>query len=133
MIKKRKPKITLFHCINSFDDLEFLKALSGSSFELKEVKMACSGMIKDVYLLRAFEAGADAVAVFVCPKGECRYLEGNIRAKKRVIFVKNILEEIGMGGRRLSIHNIKQGDSEAAGVIFKQILSDVNELGPSPE
>ncbi|RPJ15169.1 MAG: hydrogenase iron-sulfur subunit, partial [Desulfobacteraceae bacterium] len=65
--------------------------------------------------------------------GECRYLEGNIRAKKRVIFVKNILEEIGLGGRRLSIHNIKQGDSEAAGVIFKQILSDVNELGPSPE
>jgi coenzyme F420-reducing hydrogenase delta subunit len=132
MIKKSKPKITLFHCINSFDDPEFLKALTGSSFELKEIKMACSGMVKDVFLLRAFEAGADAVAVFVCPEGECRYLEGNIRAKKRVGFVKNLLEEIGLGGRRLSIHNIKQGDSEEAGGIFKQILSEINEMGPSP-
>lgn len=132
MIKKSKPQITLFHCINSFDNLEFLKVLTGSSFELKQVRMACSSMVKDVFLLRAFEAGSDAVAVFVCPEGACRYVEGSIRAKKRVRFVKNILEEIGLGERRLTIHNIENGDSEAAGGIFKKILSDINEMGPSP-
>jgi coenzyme F420-reducing hydrogenase delta subunit len=132
MIKKYKPKITIFYCINSFNDRASLPALSGGVFELKEVRMACSSMVKDVFLLRAFEAGADAVAVFVCPEGECRYIEGNIRAKKRVGFVKKLLEEIGLDGRCLTIHNLRHDDSERAGAILSQILSDIKEMGPSP-
>jgi coenzyme F420-reducing hydrogenase delta subunit len=132
MIKKYKPKITLFYCINSFNDRVSLPALSGGAFELKGVKMACSSMVKDVFLLRAFEAGADAVAVFVCPEGECRHIEGNIRAIKRVGFVQNILEEIGMDGRRLTVHNLRDDDSGRAGAILSQILSDIREMGPSP-
>lgn len=89
-------------------------------------------MVKDVFLLRAFEAGADAAAVFVCLEGQCRHLEGNIRAKKRVNFVKNLLDEIGLGGRRLSLHNVECGDIEKAGEILKRILSDINDMGPNP-
>ena len=132
MIKKYKPRITLFHCINSFDDCASLTVSSGDAFELKRVKMACSSMVKDVFLLRAFEAGADAVAVFVCPEGQCRYVEGNIRAKKRVNFVKNLLDEIGLGGMRLSLHNVESGDTENTGKILRQILSQINDMGPNP-
>jgi coenzyme F420-reducing hydrogenase delta subunit len=132
MIKKYKPQITLFHCINAFDDCESLPVSTGGAFELKPVKMACSSMVKDVFLLRAFEAGADAVAVFVCPEGQCRYVEGNIRAKKRVNFIRNLLDEIGLGGRRLSLHNVEGGDVEIAGRILQQVLSDINDMGPNP-
>jgi len=131
MIKKYKPKITLFHCINAFDNYALLPGREGT-LELKPVKMACSSMVKDVFLLRAFEAGADAVAVFVCPEGQCRYVEGNIRAIKRVNFVKNLLDEIGLGGGRLSLHNVKSGDIEIVVRILQQILSDINDIGPSP-
>jgi coenzyme F420-reducing hydrogenase delta subunit len=132
MIKKIQPQITLFYCINAFNDCASLSVLSGVAFELKTVKMACSSMVKDVFLLRAFEAGADAVAVFVCPEGQCRYVEGNIRAKKRVNFVKKLLDEIGLEGRRLSLHNVESGDTENTGKILRQILSDINDMGPSP-
>lgn len=132
MIKKYKPRITLFHCINAFDDCASLPVLSGDAFELKQVRIACSSMIKDVFLLRAFEAGSDAVAVFVCPEGQCRYVEGNIRAKKRVNFVKNLLDEIGLGGMRLSLHNVSSGDTENTGKILRQILSQINDMGPNP-
>jgi len=131
MIKKYKPKITLFHCINAFDNYALFPGREGT-FELKPVKMACSSMVKDVFLLRAFEAGADAVAVFVCPEGQCRYVEGNIRAIKRVNFVKNLLDEIGLGGGRLSLHNVQSGDIETVGRILQQILSEINDIGPSP-
>ena len=94
-----KPKITVFHCINTFLDGDNLPLAESQNFSIKSLKLPCSSMIKDVYLLRAFEAGADAVLVFVCPQGQCRYVEGNIRAGKRVQFVKKLLDEIEIDGR----------------------------------
>lgn len=89
-------------------------------------------MVKDVFLLRAFESGADAVLVLVCPEGQCRYVEGNLRAKKRVQRVKDLLDEIGLNGRRLSIHNIAFGDGAAAARVIQEVLADLDDLGPNP-
>jgi len=89
-------------------------------------------MVKDVFLLRAFEAGADAVVVMVCPEGQCRYLEGNIRARKRVGWVKKLLDEIELDGRRLSIHPVNSGDIEQADRIVRQVSAALDELGLSP-
>jgi coenzyme F420-reducing hydrogenase delta subunit len=89
-------------------------------------------MVKDVFLLRAFESGSDAAVVFVCPEGECRYVEGNIRAKKRVKRVKDLLDEIGLDGRRLSIFNISSGDEAAAVQNIQKAISDLADLGPNP-
>ena len=46
--------------------------------------MACSSMIKDIYLLKAFESGADGVIVVGCPAGKCKRVDGDTRAAKRV-------------------------------------------------
>jgi coenzyme F420-reducing hydrogenase delta subunit len=96
------------------------------------VKMACSSMVKDVFLLRAFEAGADAVVVLVCPEGQCRYVEGNIRARKRIEWVKKLLDEIEFDGRRLSIFNISSGDEKVAAEIIRKTLAALSDLGPNP-
>lgn len=103
-----------------------------NEFDLRMVKLACSSMVKDVFLLRAFEAGSDAVIVLVCPEGQCRYVEGNIRAKKRVMRVKKLLDEIGLDGRRLSIFNISSEDDGKALQILQQIRSDLADLGLNP-
>lgn len=89
-------------------------------------------MVKDVYLLRAFESGSDAVVVMVCPEDQCRYIEGSIRAKKRVNWVRNLLDEIGLGGNRLTLHNISAGDKKTAAQIVRQVMSDLETLGPNP-
>jgi coenzyme F420-reducing hydrogenase delta subunit len=94
--------------------------------------MACSSMVKDVFLLRAFESGSDAVVVMVCPEGKCRYVEGNIRAKKRIEWVKKILDEIEFDGRRLSLHPVDASEQQAAAGIIGQVLSELSELGPNP-
>jgi F420-non-reducing hydrogenase iron-sulfur subunit len=132
MTENFTPKITLFHCINAFDDTAELFLTGKDTCEIQTVKMACSSMVKDVFLLRAFEAGADGVVVLVCPEGQCRYVEGNIRAKKRVAWVRNLLDEIGLGGRRLSLSNISAGNSVAASQIIQNVLKDLEDLGPNP-
>jgi coenzyme F420-reducing hydrogenase delta subunit len=126
-----KPKITIFHCINAFRELASLSLTRGNGFDLRTVKLPCSSMIKDVYLLRAFEAGSDAVIVLACPEGECRQVSGNLRAKKRVARVQEILDEIGIDGRRLSLFNIAPEDGEATAKIIRKTLSDLATLEPN--
>jgi len=130
MNKKHKPKVTIFYCINSFNENDY--QLFENELEIKTVKMACSSMVKDVFLLRAFESGADAVIVLVCPPGACRYVEGNIRAQKRVAWVKNLLDEIGINGQRLSIHNISLNDRSTVENIMRQTLTELGKLGRNP-
>ncbi len=132
MAENYKPKITLFHCINTFGDAAEAFLTVKNNCEIKTVKMPCSSMVKDVFLLRAFEAGSDAVVVLVCPEGQCRYIEGNIRAKKRVAWVRNLLDEIGLNGQRLSFGNISSGDKITANQIIHDVLKNLAELGPNP-
>lgn len=127
-----KPEITVFHCIHTFLDGADLPLAESEDFSIKSFKLPCSSMVKDVYLLRAFEAGADAVVVFVCPEGQCRHTEGNIRAAKRVQFVKKLLDEIEIDGRRLALFNIAAGDAAAAVEIIHKTLPELVKLGPNP-
>ena len=118
-----KPKITIFHCINAFRQ-EKDSIFNGC--EVKVIKMPCSSMTKDIYMLKAFEAGADAVLVFACPEDRCRYVEGSKRARKRVLRISNLLNEIGMDGKRqLAIHNTVAGDNKAVEAIIRDILKKI--------
>lgn len=132
MNNAHKPRITIFHCVNTFSEGDAIPLSAEGAFQGKFVKLACSSMVKDVFLMRAFEAGADAVAVLVCPEGACRYVEGNLRAKKRVRWVQDLLDEIGLDGRRLSLFNIAHGDGEAADAALREMLERLSGLGPNP-
>ncbi len=129
MTKKSKSKITLFHCINAYTEDS---SVASSDYDLNVIKMPCSGMTTEVFILKAFESGADAVVIMICPLNTCRYMEGNLRAEKRVTWTKKVLDEIGVDGKRLSIHNIESGDSDSVNEIIKETLSVIDELGPNP-
>ena len=85
---------------------------SESQHELKAIPLPCSGKIDIPYLTKAFETGADGVAVVICKQGECRFLEGNLRARKRAEAVDALLEETGLGKGRIAVIQIKDGGME---------------------
>jgi coenzyme F420-reducing hydrogenase delta subunit len=126
------PNITVFYCINSFAETSAVAHHLPTEARLTYVKLPCSSMVKDVFILRAFEADADFVIILVCPEGQCRFVEGNIRAKKRTAWVRNLLDEIGLDKRRLCLFNVKTGDDEAIREILAGALSALEDLGPSP-
>jgi coenzyme F420-reducing hydrogenase delta subunit len=72
-----------------------------SPFETEMILVPCSGKLQPEHLLKAFEAGADAVLLLTCRDGDCRYLEGRRRTERRVGYVRGLLDEIGLGGERL--------------------------------
>jgi F420-non-reducing hydrogenase iron-sulfur subunit len=125
-----KPEITVFYCINAFNEKTVLPFAETGAAKVKYVKMACSSMVKDVFILKAFESGADGVVVFICPEEACRYVEGSIRAAKRVARVKMILDEIGLGMDRLSVYNTRFGDAETVEEILTEKAAGLAAKGP---
>lgn len=128
-MNKFKAQITVFHCINAFTENT---PLSTDDRDVKIVKMPCSGMTTEVFMLKAFEAGADAVAILVCPQGACRHMEGNLRAVKRVERTQKVLDEIGVGGARLSLHNLKAKDSDSVNTILDNMMETIKDMGKNP-
>lgn len=73
-MSRQALKIYLFYCSSSFDTMEPVLRSGEQEGELKAIPLPCSGKIDILYLTKAFEAGADGVAVVMCRQGECRYL-----------------------------------------------------------
>ena len=65
-------------------------------------------------------------------EGECHFLEGNLRAKKRVERTKMILEEIGIGGERVEMYNLSASEGMKFAEIAKEMTEKIKKLGPSP-
>jgi F420-non-reducing hydrogenase iron-sulfur subunit len=105
-------KIDIFCCSGSVDPDVLAYGNNGDCVEVKVIPLPCSGKIDILYLTKAFETGADGVAVVTCKKGECRYLEGNLRAQRRVEAVDALMEEIGLGSGRTVVIQIGEGGVE---------------------
>ena len=99
---------------------------------IRIIMLPCTGKVDVIHLLRSFEKGADGVYVVGCLEGECQFNKGNIRAKKRVEYAKQILETVGVGGERLSMFNLSSSEAPKFMEIAKQMTEKIKELGPNP-
>ena len=80
------------------------------------VRLPCTGKVDVNMLLGAFVEGADGVMVAGCEVGSCHFLEGNVRAKKRVDYAKKKLEEAGIDPQKLEMYHIAASE----GPLFAQ-------------
>jgi F420-non-reducing hydrogenase iron-sulfur subunit len=94
--------------------------------------LPCSGRIESLHLLRAIEAGADKVYLITCPEGVCRYREGNLRARKRVVFAQKLLEEIGIEPDRLELIVSSKLPSPSIDQVARDLLAREVHVAPSP-
>ena len=99
---------------------------------VRVLRFPCTGKIEPNHILAAFERGVDGVIVAGCLEGGCHFLEGNLRARKRVERAKEFLQESGLEPERLEMFNL----SSAEGTRFAEIVTIMHErlkkLGPSP-
>ncbi len=99
---------------------------------VKIIQLPCSGRVDILHLLKAIEDGADGVYVAGCLEGECHFLTGNLKAKKKVQYVKKILEEIGLEPERVEMFNLSSGQGPRFAEIATEMVERIKELGPSP-
>ena len=100
--------------------------------DIKILLLPCTGRVDILHLLKAFEAGADAVFVAGCLEGECHYLRGNIQARKRVNKVKLDFAQMGFEPERLEMFNLSSSEGPRFAAIAREMVERAYKLGPSP-
>jgi F420-non-reducing hydrogenase iron-sulfur subunit len=129
-----EPSVVAFcchYCAYSAADLCGSMRLEYSP-NIRIVRVLCTGKVDTLHLLKAFEDGADAVYVAGCEEGSCHFLEGNLRAKKKVAQAKNILKEVGIEPERLEFYNISASNSVLFANAADEMTERARKLGPNP-
>ena len=111
-MNNKSLKIYVFCCTTSYDQTQLMRSFSPRGTEIRVISLPCSGKLDILYLIKTFETGADGVAVMMCKEGECRYLEGNMRARKRAEAVEELLKETGLGEGRVAVIQMDDGGIE---------------------
>jgi F420-non-reducing hydrogenase iron-sulfur subunit len=99
---------------------------------IRVVRVPCTGKVDVLHMLRAFEKGADGVYVVGCLEGDCRFENGNLRARKRVEQAREILDAIGIGGERVKMYNLSSGEGIKFAEFAIEMTEKIKELGPNP-
>ena len=134
MNDKFEPTIVAFLCNWCTFTAADLAGTSRLSYpqNVKLVRMMCSGMVDPVYVLKAFLEGADGVYIGGCWPGDCHYINGNLKARRRVALLTEILKQFGIEEDRFWLRWVAASD----GVMFQEhsdkMTEKLRELGPSP-
>jgi F420-non-reducing hydrogenase iron-sulfur subunit len=125
------PKIVVFSCNwcqRGGTDLSAITKECGMS-SVKIVKSMCSGEVAPAHILRAFKSGADGVFVVGCPTGDCHYISGNYKARRRVKLMRNVLFQLGIEPERLGIALLSETDLAKFKTALTKFADNVCSMG----
>jgi coenzyme F420-reducing hydrogenase delta subunit len=129
-----EPQIVAFcckYCAYAAADLAGSMRLDYPA-NIKIVQLPCSGRVDMLHLLKAIEEGADGVCVAGCLEGECHFVEGNLKTKKKVLAVKKILEAAGVEPERVEMFNLSSAMGPRFAEIAEEMTEQIRSLGPTP-
>ena len=96
------------------------------------IRVMCTGMIDPIYILKAFEGGADGVLVAGCHPGDCHYISGNIKAEKMVSRLRTLLHRLGLEDERLRLQWISTGEGTLFAKTIEDMVSQLKAKDPLP-
>jgi coenzyme F420-reducing hydrogenase delta subunit len=95
------------------------------------IRMMCTGMVDPKYVIKALLEGADAVLISGCHPGDCHYINGNFKARRRVKLLKEILPRFGLDERRLKLTWIGASEGVDFAATIREMVAEIKELGPN--
>jgi coenzyme F420-reducing hydrogenase delta subunit len=95
------------------------------------IRLPCTGKVDAIHIMKAFEDGADGIFVAGCLEGQCHFLEGNTRAKKKVAYVKKLLAEAEIESERLEMYNLSSAMGGRFAEIVEEMTDRITKLGPT--
>jgi len=98
---------------------------------VKIIRMMCSGMVDPKYVIKAFLEGADGVLIGGCWPGDCHYINGNMKARRRVALLHEILERFSVDRDRLWLRWVAASEGNMFAETVQKMTDRLKELGPS--
>lgn len=121
--KNHQPKITAFVC--NWCSYAGADAAGTSRLQyddsIRIIRLPCTGRADPLFIVKAFEQGADGVLVSGCHPGDCHYVSGNLYARRRFAIFKKLMDFLGLDDRRLQFSWV----SAAEGAKWAQVVNEV--------
>ncbi|WP_027720840.1 hydrogenase iron-sulfur subunit [Maridesulfovibrio zosterae] len=97
---------------------------------LRLVRMMCTGMVDPKYVIKALLSGADGVLVSGCHPGDCHYINGNFKARRRIKLLNEILPQFGIERERVKLTWIGASEGNEFAATVNNFINEIRELGP---
>jgi F420-non-reducing hydrogenase iron-sulfur subunit len=129
-----KPKILLFccnWCAYAGADLAGVSRMQIKP-HFRVIRTLCSARVDPEFVLHAFKQGADGVMVLGCHPGDCHYIGGNYRTRRRMALLKMMLQQFGLHKDRFQLEWVSAAEGEKYSQVVNAFIERVAKLGPSP-
>lgn len=100
---------------------------------IRIIRLMCSGRLEPEIVVKSLFYGADGVLVLGCHIGECHYLTGNHRVKKRIAIVRRLLSYLGIDPRRVRLDWVSAAEGARFAQIVTEFTEEIRKLGPISE
>lgn len=98
---------------------------------IRLVRFPCTGRMNPLFIIKAFDSGADGVLVSGCHPGDCHYVQGNLYARRRFATFKAMMEFVGLDSRRLHFSWVSASEGTKWVNVVEEVTSAVREVGPA--
>jgi coenzyme F420-reducing hydrogenase delta subunit len=127
-----EPRIVAFvctWCTYAGADLAGTSRLKYAS-NVRVIRVPCSGRIDPLFIIKAFERGADGVLVSGCHPGDCHYAEGNYYARRRFAVFRDLLGFLGIEPERVQFSWISAAEGAKWADTITNLTAQIRALGP---
>ena len=97
----------------------------------RNIRVMCSSSVDPIYILTALLDGADGVLIGGCHPGDCHYVSGNYKARRRIALLRNIIGNLGIEGERVRFKFISASEGNKFAETVADMVEDLRELGPN--
>lgn len=99
---------------------------------VKIIRLMCSGSVDPIFVVKALSQGADGVLIGGCHPGDCHYVSGNYKARRRILILKTILKNVGFEADRVWIRWISASEGKYFATVITEMVEQLKKMGPSP-
>lgn len=100
--------------------------------DFRQIRTMCSARVDPEFILYSFKNGADGVMVAGCHPGDCHYIGGNYRTRRRMALLKLLLNQFGLNPKRFKLEWVSAGEGQRFSQVVTEFVNQIKELGPSP-
>ena len=127
-----EPELTAFvcnWCTYTGADLAGTSRLQMAA-NVRIIRLPCTGRIDPLFILKAFERGADGVIVSGCHPADCHYTSGNYHARRRFAVFNDLMEFVGIDPGRLTFSWVSASEGAKWRDVVNEATAKVKALGP---
>ena len=108
--------------------------LAGSSrltypANVKIIRVPCSCRVNPMFVLKAFQRGADGVILCGCHPGDCHYTSGNYYTRRRMALLFSMLNYMGIEKERTRLEWVSAAEGQRFSMVMNDFVKKITELG----